>query len=100
MAKNAYERGFDTTIFLHGDLRQTIRDTRRRRLIFGAKLKAWRLKMFMIYFHFLQSDIVFGLQILFREYSMPKSEKGGLCDFNAFPIKIHGRQVSIVFLPS
>ena len=35
-----------------------------------AKLEAWRHKMFHI-FHFLQSDIVFGEQIPFREYLIP-----------------------------
>ena len=41
-----------TTIILHGNYRRTT--------IFGAKLEAWRQKMFHI-FHFLQCDMVLGI---------------------------------------
>lgn len=53
-----------------------LRVARRRRLIFGAKLKAVRHNVFYI-FHFLQSDIVFGIgnhfSLIFNAVSSKKS---------------------------
>ena len=39
------------------------------KLLFGAKLEAWRHKMFHI-FHFLQCEMILGIVNPFREYFM------------------------------
>ena len=62
---------------------------------FGAKLEDWSHKAFHT-FHFLQSEMVLGIEIPFREVLMaPPVRK--LPDFNAFHANLHRRRDSKVF---
>ena len=40
-------------------------------------------------FHFLQSEMVLGIDILFREYNLMQSPVRELPDFNAFKANLH-----------
>ena len=72
----------NTTIILPDDIRRT--NAERRRPIFCAKLEAWR--MFHI-FHFLQSDVDFGIVNLSWVFNAIPSEKKWP-DINTFYVNL------------
>ena len=81
--RTAYFVQNNTTIILPGDTRRTRRPSaschaERRTPIFGAKLEAWRHKMFDI-FYFSQCDMVFGIvNLFFWIFKAVSSEKSYL----------------------